>query len=264
MLKAGVSVLRALYGALFDQPVLIHTPKCGGTYLMEHYGVRTSIRIRPVGHASVRSTRLFPRTRIVGLIRNPVDWYASYYWFCKKSLCDRPQSITNFPDRHPITLFSLGGKLSFDSMVSRMRDSAVLEEIVRLRTTACIYGRDIDDVFAFMLRTRTGFWTWTMLWHFWKHETRQLRTKVDVLRAAREISRCVEFIHQENIDEEARAVLQLGGVEPGEALNRSLRPTGDEPRTETRRYIAELDGEVAAILGGYRADAPMGRGENPR
>jgi hypothetical protein len=80
-----------------EKMVLIHTPKCAGTYLRKNYSIRWRINIECVGHRALRDLNFLANEKVVGLIRDPFDWYASYYYFCKKSLSKFPQSNNNFP-----------------------------------------------------------------------------------------------------------------------------------------------------------------------
>lgn len=58
---------------------LIHTPKCGGTYLNQQYNIQQYKNIEAVGHAYMSSLQLPEKTQIVRLIREPTDWYAPFY-----------------------------------------------------------------------------------------------------------------------------------------------------------------------------------------
>ena len=109
--------------------VLVHTPKCGGTYLSDQYGLKYWKNIRSVGHARREQCSKRSGERVVGLIRLPSDWYASYYWFCKKSLANSSQSNTNFPECHPISIFSENSNASFEKMMTNMQDKALLASL---------------------------------------------------------------------------------------------------------------------------------------
>jgi hypothetical protein len=236
-----------IYRALFPHVLLIHTPKCGGTYIRQHYGISGQARIWDVGHAALRDIRISRKTRIVGLIRNPLGWYASYYYFRVKSLKAAPQGLANFPSNHPISVFAANGA----SLADVMWNMSSADFVASTRdVVANIYLKDAPDLFAFMQRTGTGFWTWTMLHHFSKHQTSAFANRADAVKAAREIAAEVAFIRQEAIDEDVERLLHLKS-RPGARLNASERALKPEDDPEMHRIVAALDGEVAAILGHY-------------
>jgi len=163
---------------VFNQQIIfIHTPKCGGGYVNSQYDIKNKSRIRNVGHANFRKMKLMPNTPIVGLIREPWDWYSSYYYFCKKSLLKRPQGINNFPIQHPIAVFSKNATSGLEQMIFNMANQEFLNQILTRGITANVYAREIDDVFGFMKRTDSGFWTWTMMYHFSKKRTKEINSK---------------------------------------------------------------------------------------
>ena len=236
-----------IYRALFPHILLIHTPKCGGTYIRQHYGISGQARIWDVGHAALRDIRISRKTQIVGLIRNPLDWYASYYYFRVKSLKAVPQGLANFPSNHPISVFAANGA----SLVDMMRNMSSADFVASTRDrVANIYLKDTPDLFAFMQRTGTGFWTWTMLHHFSKYETNAFANRADALDEACEIAAGVAFIRQEAIDGDVERILDLKS-RPGARLNASERATKPEDDPEIHRLVVTLDGAAAAILGDY-------------
>jgi hypothetical protein len=117
-------------------------------------------------------------------------------------------------------------------------------------TFARIYFADAPDLFAFMLRTGTGFWTWTMMHHFSRYQTTEITNRADAIESAREIAREVTFIRQEIIDEDVERILHLKS-NPGARVNVSERARKLENEREMTRIVTALDGDVAAILGGY-------------
>lgn len=251
-LAAGTAMrcCRVLQHIFIRQIILIHTPKCAGTYINQQYNIQHVARIKSVGHAHFRTLQISPRTKIVGLIREPSDWYASYYYFSKKSLSEAPQSITNFPAQHPISIFSRNTEVSLEQMMSNMADREYLESILTTDITANVYARDIQDIFDFMKRTESGFWTWTMMYHFSKKDTRQMKNRMDVIREAKVIASYIGFIHQENINADVEKFLNLQQLK-GEHINVSPRPSDKECNQRIKSIVKKLDGEVAYILGGY-------------
>lgn len=231
---------------------LIHTPKCGGTYLNQEYNTKENKHIKSVGHAHFLTLEIPPKTAIVGLIREPMDWYTSYYYFSKKSLSEAPQSIGNFPIQHPISVFTKNQNESFEQMILNMEKSEFLENILATGMVANVYAREINDLFTFMKRTGSGFWTWTMMYHFSKKDTSDMRTKEEVLLEAKAIADRVSFIHQENIDADIEKHLNIP-QKKGEHINASPRPSNHEANQKMKLTINKLDGEVAYILGGYKS-----------
>ncbi len=230
--------------------LLVHTPKCAGTYLHQQYNIQQNWRIKTVGHTNFRLLKLSPKTKIVGLIREPVDWYASYYYFCKQQLSEAPQSIINFPIQHPISVFSKNGDTTLEQMIFNMANQEFLEHILMTGMKGNVYARSIDDIFDFMKRTESGFWSWTMMYHFSKQDTRELKTKSDVIQEAKEIVNYVNFIHQERIDEDVEKILNLP-KQKGKRMNTSSRPSRQVFNERIKSVIKDLDGEVAYVLGGY-------------
>ena len=235
--------------------VLVHTPKCGGTYLSDQYGLKYWKNIRSVGHARREQSSKRSAERVVGLIRLPSDWYASYYWFCKKSLANSSQSNTNFPEHHPISLFSDNSSASFERMMINMQDKALLANLCDRGVPAIIYGREIMDVFAFLERTNTGFWTWTIMYHFANISTECIRTKEDAVDQAKKIALSTDFIRQENLDSDVQRLLGIP-QRKGKLINRSARPDGWKMKHETEKMINVLDGQVARILYGQHELSP--------
>lgn len=245
--RAIMMPIRFFYNKFNKHIILIHTPKCGGSYIHRQYSMHKKLQITPAGHRGFRGINVTSKSKIVGLIREPVDWYASYYYFCRKSLSEAPQGVQNFPISHPISLFSESGKKSFEEMITNMANVDYFNS--HEMPTANIYMKDIDDVYEFMRRTGMGFWTWTMLYHFSKKKTIELKTRDDVLGEAKNIANYVDFIHQEGIDEDVERYLKLVGNK-GKRINEASRPTRELPE-KVKSLVSGLDGEVAKILGGY-------------
>jgi hypothetical protein len=246
---------RVLYTFLPPSAVLIHTPKCAGSYINRQYRIHRQLRIMPVGHAQLRALELPAKTRVVGLIREPSDWYASYYVFARKSLTAAPQSSRNFPPHHPISVFSRNGADTLAQMLSNMACPEFLQQLLTNGISANVYGRSIDDIFGFMHRTRSGFWTWTMVHHFSRQHSQELQTASDVLQAARDIAREVGFIHQQRVDAGVEALLGLPRQQ-GERVNVSQHSPAQAPDGEVSETVRALDGEVARILGAGSVPAP--------
>jgi hypothetical protein len=139
-------VFRSIYNKFNDHILLIHTPKCAGTYLHRQYGIHQKLNITPVGHVSYRSLNIEPKAKIVGLIREPTDWYASYYFFCKERLSHSPQNTANFPISHPISIFSDNANLGFEEMISNFLDVRFVQKKCEDNIIANIYKKDIGDV----------------------------------------------------------------------------------------------------------------------
>ena len=230
--------------------ILVHTPKCGGTYLHEQHGLKYRKNIRSVGHAGRQQYSNRSNERVVGLIRVPSDWYASYYWFCKKSLDKSPQSETNFPKHHPISLFSEDANVSFQQMILNMQDEKLLSLLRSEGVPAMIYGREIMDVFCFLDRTHTGFWTWTVMYHFADIATECIRTREDAIEQAQKIALSTDFIRQEKIDSDASKFLGVRRRK-GDRINRAPRPAGWQMQAGIQEMIDALDGDVARIIYGH-------------
>jgi len=243
-------VLYLLLNKVFGKVILVHTPKCGGSYLHKQYNLLRNPYIKSVGHAHFRTLKYASRKKVVGLIRVPIDWYASYYYFCKKNLAEGPQSIGNFPIQHPVCVFSQNAELGLEQMICNMASQEFLENVVAEGITASVYARDIDDVFGFIMRTGTGFWSWTMMYHFSSRDTKEMTTKNDVVQEAKKISCYVDFIRQENIDFDVEKILNIS-QHKGDLVNSSPRPSNFEFTRESEDIVKTLDGEIAHILGGY-------------
>ncbi len=81
-------------------------------------------------------------------------------------------------------------------MIFNLANPEFLENIISSGITAKAYARDINDTFNFMKRTDSGYWTWTMMYHFSLKDTREMQSKEDVLLEAKIISKYVNFVHQ--------------------------------------------------------------------
>ena len=228
--------------------LLIHTPKCGGTYLKHNYKIDAQDNVQDAGHSHLRAHRNVSNSTIVGLIREPLDWYASYYYFCRKSLNEAPQGGKNFPVNHPISILTDNATSTFEQMILNMMDTQFLK--VYCQSISNIYARDTRDIFDFMLRTGCGFWTWTMMHHFSRKQTEEMSSREDVNRTCKDILLEVNFIHLETIDQDTNNLLGLK-QDAGKSINQSNRPTG-ECWDHTITEVAEkLDGTAAKLLGGY-------------
>ena len=253
-----------LYDMLFGSTIVIHTPRCSGTYVRKQYFTRRQFHTRWVGgHNQFRSLKLYPKQKVVALIRNPLDWYLSNYYYIKHSLAKETflaeAQLSNFsgiaknyPPSHPISVFSKNTELSFEDMISNMNNNEFLSGLIQNRVTAHMHNRDIYDVFSFMKRTECGFYSWAMIYYLSKRETKDINAKKDVVQEAQNISEYVKFIHQENIDSDVERYLGFKR-QKGDRLNESFRPSkrGKLINEKTGTIIRELDGEVAFNLGGY-------------
>ena len=245
-----INVFKKILKFLTKETVLIHTPKCGGTYIVKQYNLQDHIRIRNVGHTSIKSLQLSSNTKVVGLIREPLDWYQSYYFFCKKALSIAPQNDDNFPINHPISVFSKNASVEFKDMIKNMSDKDFLNHTIKEFNNARIYSKEIPNVFNFMERTKTGFWTWTMLYHFSKKEFETFKTKDEVISEAKQIAQNYDFVHQENIDDDVEKILNIP-KKPGAKINVSPRKQKETNLDILQILVNKLDGEVAKILGNY-------------
>jgi len=234
----------------FVRPItFIHTPKCAGTFVQQAYGLHEKPWIRTIGHGCVRDIAPTGRHHaFVGLIREPVDWYASYVAFCRKSLNLQPQSVDNFPDTHPISVFSDNGRRSLTATIQSMADRSLLERLCTDGVVANVYARDIPDVYEFMLRTGSSFWTWTMMYHFSALCTSSLRTAADVRDQAKLISRRISFIRQHRLYEDMQSVLRLAPPMDRRRINSSERTSVDSPCQKARDLVTMLDGGAYAVL----------------
>lgn len=242
--------IKPLIKHLLKQEVLIHTPKCGGTYIVKQYNLNNHRRINNVGHKPVKSLNLNSKTKVTGLIREPADWYQSYYFFCKKALSLAPQSDDNFPVNHPISVFSKNATVGFTDMIKNMYDKNFIRNAIKTFEYAKIYSEQILDVFEFLERTNSGFWTWTMLYHFSYKDTKEFQTKEDVISEANKIKQKFNFIHQENIDADVERFLKIPH-KPGEKINVSPRKKESAKSEYMKDIIYSLDGKIASIIGGY-------------
>jgi len=230
--------------------LLIHTPKCAGTYLNRQYHLQDRENIASVGHEPLRRLKVSSQTKVVGLIRDPIDWYASFYFFCRRGLGSAPQNAGNFPVEHPISVFSRNGEAGLNEMIANMANKKLLSEVISSGMKANLYTRWMDDVFEFFHRTDCGYWTWTMMYHFSDKMTAELKSKQDVLREAERIIECIEFIHQERVDADVERILKIPG-RPGKRVNMSPRESQEPVLEQTREIVRQLDGDIAAVLGGY-------------
>jgi hypothetical protein len=246
-----MKLFRRLFApAPVHRPVtLIHTPKCAGTFIQQAYRLHERPWIRTLGHGRLRDAAPDRSHAVVGLIREPGDWYASYVAFCRRSLGAAPQSVENFPATHPISIFSDDGRRGVTATLEAMADRALLQRLCAARVTANVYAREIPDVYEFMLRTGTGFWTWTMMHHYAAVPTEALRTADDVRSQAEAIAARVAFIHQETLCDDVQTVLGLPPPADRAPLNRSERSAQDVPGERARRLADGLDGAAYAILG---------------
>lgn len=241
---------RSLHRRIFGDVLFIHTPKCAGNYIRESWAFRDRDDVRDIVHGTIRNVDVSPRTRVVGLLREPADWYASYYFFRKNNVSKRPPARDNFPPTHPISLYSRNGAASLNEMIANMRAPDFFARHALENETACIYARDWPDVFAFMHRTGSGFWTWTIMHHFCDSPTVALRTRDDVTQALHAVANRVRFIRQESIEADARNLLGRRRRDVG-VLNASPRPDRLALMPVAIAMIDQMDGEAAAILGGY-------------
>lgn len=227
----------------------IHTPKCAGTFIQQAYSLHKRPWIRTLGHGCVRDVKPFGRNHaFVGLIREPADWYASYVAFCRRSLGLQLQGDQNFPATHPISLFSDNGHKSLVDTIQSMADQSLLERLCTDGVVANVYARDMGDVYEFMLRTGSGFWTWTMMHHFSDSPTSTLRTAADVREQAKSIAQQISFIHQDRLSEDMKSVLRLPPPKRQQRINSSERSSADIPCPKARDLVAMLDGDVYAAL----------------
>jgi hypothetical protein len=114
---------------------------------------------------------------------------------------------------------------------------------------ANVYTSEKPDLFPFLQRTGTGFWTWTMLHHFFAEPTTEVRDRMQALAAAEEIAGEVKFIHQESLDRDVETILDIP-ARSGPPLNASERGA-EEAGDEVALLVDRLDGDIAQILGGY-------------
>lgn len=77
-----------------------------------------------------------------------------------------------------------------------MADREFMENVLLNDIKANVYTRDIDDVYDFMERTESGFWSWTMMYHFSPKDIKVMHTKQDVIREAKEIVERVEVLNE--------------------------------------------------------------------
>lgn len=244
------SASQVVLGLAKKRTVLVHTPKCGGTYVVKQYKIDEKPQIVYVGHRCLSELQLRPRTQVVGLIREPADWYVSYHHFCKKALAEAPQGPANFPPEHPITLFSAAATLTPKEMLRRMSDQELLEKTVKAKTVATIYGRPVEGVYEYMLRTGTGLWSWTMMYHFSRKALGEIEDLTDVIQEAKEIVGRVNFIHQETIDADVERFLGLPR-RAGKPINASRDANQQAIDPPILKLTKKMDGEVAVILGDY-------------
>jgi hypothetical protein len=148
-------------------------------------------------------------------------------------------------------MYSVDGTCSLSGMIINMCAPEFFERFGLVRKCACVYAADWPDAFAFMHRTGTGFWTWTLIHHFSRRPTTALRSRADVIVAAGEIAREIRFIRLEAIDAEARRVF---GPRRGDAMPLNVTPRPDRLQLlpGTAEIADRLDGDIAHILGGYR------------
>lgn len=139
-------LLEPVYGNLVGDLLLIHTPKCGGTYLRKKWKVSKRMGVRDVGHQSVRDVGLYKKTRVVGLVREPLDWYQSYFYFRTSSLNKLNASKANFPREHPISVFSKDGQCSFEEMIENMGSEEFLDRIIFSITPRPSWPREMTSL----------------------------------------------------------------------------------------------------------------------
>ena len=166
---------------------VIHVPKCAGTYLLRHHFNGTQVRrslFRKVwyrGHIRVRDLGVRRIDSLVATIRNPWDWYSSYYHFLIKEID---------PTNHPIRILS-GDYDSFSTLTDNLSSPRFLDE--KEDVSPIIYEDLAPDIFPFMKRTGTGFWTWTVLFHLSCKDTEEFNCLNDVLTEIRTIRSRVGF-----------------------------------------------------------------------
>jgi hypothetical protein len=132
-----------------------------------------------------------------------------------------------------------------------MSNKGFLKKIVSKNIIGNVYARNIPDIYEFMNRTNTGFWTWTMIYHFSNQSTFKFKNRNQVLEEAHNISKNIKFIHQENIDKDVEKILKINRKR-GEKINVSPRPARILQSDEIKKIIHKLDGDIAYILCGYK------------
>ena len=227
----------------FAHSILIHTPKCGGTYVNRQYSLHRRIRVTNLGHVRRPLNSEIGRAQLVGMIRDPFDWYCSYHSFMRKSLSEEIQTKSNFPKSHPIAFFSKNGEREVNEMLRRMLETG--KDVETSFGPAVIYAHEISGVFDFMARTGFGFWTWTMLYHFSEIGPNAISNTDGVYVEARRIASEVKFVHQESIDEDVGRYLGLR-ARAGARVNVSQLTSVTD--VEGQSLARRLDGPVADIL----------------
>jgi hypothetical protein len=239
------------YHWLFGSPVIVHTPKCGGTYLAHALGSNLR-RIDWRGHVNPRDIR--GRRDLYALIRHPYSWYASYVTFCRKNLHDAPQTRENFPLSHPITVLSDSGRLSVPETINRLCDDRVIAELESSGETPVVYGRDIPDLWPFILRTGSGFYTWTLVDLLHSGPTTEIRDRASLLAVLEAISRRVTFLRLEHLESDVARFLRLDLESQQETQRNSskdFRGRKDDPCDSITAKLWDREGQILGLLGHY-------------
>lgn len=202
-----------------DYTPIIHMPKCGGTALLKALRNSSVRNVEVVGH--VRASSLMhsrfrhPRrpARIVGLIRTPISWYASYRSFCALSLSKRPPSRKNFPPSHPISILSAGGTASIHEYLANMHDTQFLRDALKLFPESSIYGRTMPNPIRFMLQHNVGFFTWSWVYHFGSLLPSKVTSQAQLSHQLDYVRDQTLFLRQEHLETDVHSLLGLTSLQ---------------------------------------------------
>ena len=195
--------------------LVIHMPKCGGTALREAVRSARLANIEVTDHVRLnehwtQQGRLRRSPSVTaGLIREPLTWLRSYTAFRAEKLRTGLQSPTNFPYDHPISILINGSTSSLATATTNQNDPDFLLRAEQKFPQVTLYGRQIESPFGFMRKTGSGFWTWSILYHYGSQTMNALDSPAQVESQVRQIRDSVLLLRQECLAQDAERTLGI-------------------------------------------------------
>lgn len=229
--------------------LVIHMPKCGGTALREAVrsarlaNIEVTNHVRLNEHWTQRGRLRRNPSVTAGLIREPMSWLGSYTAFRAEKLRTGLQSPTNFPYDHPISILINGSASPLATAATNQSDPDFLLHAEQRFPQVTLYGRRIENPFGFMRKTGSGFWTWSILYHYGNQPMNALDSPAQLERQVRQIGDSVLLLRQEFLAQDAERI--LGVPRKRFARLRVSQPTEEDPQPLVPNT---MDAQVHATL----------------